>query len=217
MRAAWVALSAMEDSSQFPSFGSERSGEIFAALVANDYLASARDRATPSGQRIMPCADYFNSLNQTLAVYFKAFMQQKVPARDVVELQGALLEGAAAMAELVDEHRPTLNPADPSYSSRMEGLRKSQRGMAMMVEGALTCLTETHLYGLAERRRLLEHCAKSVPGLIAFLEPTQRQQLLSRMEALSLDPKLTPLRKEIAALHRASQEAVKERTKSAKQ
>src|SRR5262249_20633242 len=106
--------------------------------------------------------------------------------------------------ELVDEFVATLSPQDPKYQVRMAGLEKVRRGLAELVGGAITSLTEEQNYSVAARLRLLGYCRETFPSIVPRLSAASQIEVLGRLNALAaearmrgLQPQLTLLRDEV--------------------
>ncbi len=173
---------------------------MFARIVSADNLNFFRSRSLPLASRFPQGIDYFDSLNAILKVYLSARVANKVTGDDLIELMGAELRAAQVELELVDEFVPTLSKDDPKYPVRMAGLDKMRRGLAGLLSGAITTLTEVQAYGVGTRANLLGYCRETFPSIVPKLTAASQQEMLRRLDELVEDGSVRELRFGIISL-----------------
>jgi hypothetical protein len=207
-RAAQVfAGIAQTDAGHLPRYQSQRSGEAFARLTADDNLDLYRNRSLPLEQRLADASSYMQSSNQILKLYLAAFNQHAVGGSELVELAGVQLRVSVVMIELVNELLPTFDKDDPTYPVRMDGLSQLRSGLASVVAGNLVTLTESHAYRTSELKRLAGYMEKTLPDLLPELPPGSRSESLIRLRSFLNDPKMQHLKPELEALVAAAEKA----------
>jgi hypothetical protein len=199
---------------QLPHFRSHESGEMFARMVARENLASLRTRSLPLSVRLPQALQYLESSNTILKLYLAAFLAKQAGGDDLIELMGACLRVTQVNVELLDEFLPTLSPQDPKYQVRMAGLEQVRRGLASVVGGAITSLTEEQAYDLAARRRLLGYCRETLPAIVPKLSAASQAEALGRLDALAAEARMRELQPQLASLRDAVRAATQARGRS---
>lgn len=194
---------------QLPRFNSSRSGPMFARIVARDNLDFFRARSLPLASRFPQALDYIDSLNAISKLYMSAFVAKKVTGDELVELMGAELRAAQVELELVDEFLPTLSKDDPKYPVRMEGLANMRQGLATVVVGNITTLTEARVYDAATRLKLVGYCRETFPSILSKLSAPSRAEVLRRLDEIVDDPRVRELRPQLVLLRDEANGAVK--------
>jgi hypothetical protein len=185
---------------QLPRFGSTRSGPMFDRIVARDNLEFFRSRSVPLASRLPDSLNYLQSLNTILKEYTSARVANNVAGIDLIELLGAQLSVAEVELELVDEFVPTLSKDDPKYPVRMAGLDKMRQGLAEMLSGTITTLTEAQAYDVGSRTKLATYCRETFPNIAPKLTASSRQELLRRLDELVDDSSVRDFRSQVISL-----------------
>ena len=191
---------ALKDTGHLPRYQSERSGKAFARLTADGNLDFYRNRALPITQRLPDAIGYMQSNLQILNAYTSTVSQQAVGGSEVVELVGAQLRIAVVMIQLVNEFLPTLDKNDPTYPTRLEGLKKMRNGFAITIAGTLEMLTESHTYRTSELKRLIGYLRSTLPDILPELPAGSRAEVRVRLRSFLDDPKMQHLKPELTAL-----------------
>jgi hypothetical protein len=191
---------AAEHPEQLPRFQSPRSGHTFARIVAADNLAFFRQTTVPLSSRLPAVIEFMDSFNAIFKLYLQAFKAHLAPSAELIELAGAQLRLCQTSTELTDEFVATLSRDDPRYEVRMAGLEQMRQGLAEVVDGVLTTLTEVDVYPRAERLTLLGYCRATLPSIVPKLAPGSQVEVLERLDALAADPRLADLHQSIGAL-----------------
>jgi hypothetical protein len=185
---------------QLPRFNSSRSGPMFARIVARDNLDFFRSRSLPLASRFPQAIEYVESLNAILKVYLSASAANQVTSDDLIELMGAELRAIQVGLELVDEFLPTLSKDDPKYPVRMAGLDRMRQGLAGVVAGVITTLTEDQVYRVDARSKLLGYCRETFPSIVPKLSAPSRSEVLRRLDELVEDARVRDLRPQLISL-----------------
>jgi hypothetical protein len=131
---------AEKDPGLLPRYQSERSGEVFARLVAVEQnLAVSKNKTLPVGPRIDNYADYLKSANKIAKLYASAFIARKLEGAEMIEFLGALLRIEVIAWPLVDEYFLSLDKKDGGRKDRMAEREQMKQGLAGMVASAVFC------------------------------------------------------------------------------
>ncbi|MEQ8785812.1 MAG: hypothetical protein RIC55_05915 [Pirellulaceae bacterium] len=195
-----IASIARRNPSELPRYQSKHSGEVFSRLTADENLEQFRDASRPIEQRLPEGLAYFQGMQGVVNAYLPAFQQQKTGGVEMIELLGAIMKAAVMMDDLASEFMPKLDPRDPSYPVRIEGMRTMKRGFGQMVDGSLITLTESNAYTVAERKQFIAHLKKALPKIVAGLSPEQREEIINKLKSHQQDPKLQDLQPDLDEL-----------------
>jgi hypothetical protein len=181
-----------------PRYESSRSGAVFARITSKDNVDFYRSESLPLEQRLEPALNHQLATNQLLKLYLHAYNQHAVGSSELIELSNAQLRIAAVLATLVREFIPRLDPSDSTYAVRMQGLAKMRNGMATMVSGCLDTLTERHVHTAAERKRVLECLAETLPEIMRELPESSRSEFLIRLRSFQKDSTMADLEPQLS-------------------
>ena len=84
------------------------------------------------------------------------------------------------------------------------------QGLATMVSGVLTALTESQVYGVETRLRLLARCLDTFPHIIPKLTKPSQAEVKRRLAELASDPTVSGLRPQLVSLRDVVERAVRE-------
>jgi hypothetical protein len=188
---------------QLPRRKSAKSGAMFDRITGRDNLAFFRSQSLPLSARLPQAMEYLQSLNAILKTYLAAMQAGKVSGGELVDLLAAELSVVQVALELVDEFVPTLSKDDPKYPVRMAGLERMRQGLATMVSGTLTALTESRVYDVDSRSRLLARSIETFPGIVPKLTAPSRAEVRRRLDELVDDPSVRELRAQVIELRDA--------------
>jgi hypothetical protein len=147
-------------------------------------------------------------MNQLMKLYFHAYNQQAVGSSELIELLNAQLKMTAVLVTLMHEFIPTLDPADPTYPVRMQGLAKMRNGTATLVSGCLDTLTERHVYTTVDRQRHLECLEETLPELMLGVPESSRSEFLVRLRSFQQDAQMSDLEPQLSRVTDAVSELV---------
>lgn len=166
-----TALRAMKGLSidQYPSNSNPASSPVIHSLTNLDNLAPFLDRTVPLDQRLLPCVDLIDAANAITAMYAGAQRRNPRIADDYLQMQGFVLHGVVAELSLLDEFVPTLDPQDPSYAIRMEGLEKMRAGMTQILTGALLVMGDRNRFSSNARAQFAVSLSSTFPTIAAQL------------------------------------------------
>lgn len=188
---------AQKGAGHLPRYQSEKSGEMFERLTADDNLDMSRNPSTPMDLRFPDTLNYMQSINQIFKLYLAAFNQHKVGDSELVELTGAILRVSVVMIKVINEFVPTLDSNDPTYPVRMDALKRIKNSMALVVTGNLQILSESHTYRPSELKRLLGYMQNTYPDILPMLPKDSRSKVLVRLRSFLSDPKMQYLKPEL--------------------
>jgi hypothetical protein len=140
----------------------------------------------------------YEALNAIAKLYLT---HQPAQARDLFEVFGALLREAGAEDPMFEPFIASFGPSDPSLAARREGLTKAREGFAEMFRGSLMTL-EDRAVPEADRRALVGHITRVLPGMLARLAPDRQQALREQLAKLVAAVEPGGLHDDLAALQR---------------
>lgn len=199
MKRAAELLTAMEQekSGRLPRYESPNSGALLRRLAAEDNLGMYRNLSIPLEQRMPDALTYINSANRILKLYLEAYNRGEATGSELVELIGGHLRTSEQMVRLTDELLPTLDPKDPTYPTRIGGFNKMKAGLANVVAGALTSLTEAAAYRPGDLKRLAGYMEVTLPHIVPALTDSGRTETLVRLRSFIDDPKMQEFKPEL--------------------
>ena len=155
---------------RLPHFHGARSGEVFAKLVTplpDDTAASIAERFHAHMLR-------GEALNAISKLYLENLFAK--PSRDFIEVIGAYLGEAAALARNAKPFIATFGPDDPKHQARMDGLAQMKRGFGQMLLGGLLVAEDTRV-SEADRLAMLGYVTTTLPTLLPDIEPVVQQSI----------------------------------------
>ncbi len=185
---------------QLPRYGSARSGKVFARLTSNDNLNALRNAALPLSIRLPALAEYLQGLNDVIRLYVDESKQRHVSGNEVAELYGTRLKAYRSTMELVDAFMQHLGTADPSHQERVAAIEKMRHELAATLGEVIGSLSEPRRFGLAARRRLVDHCSETFPVLVSRLPVVSREELLRQLNDANASPHLANLQPQLNRL-----------------
>ncbi len=204
-RAASVFMGISEkDASQLPRYKSESSGKAFERLTADSNFDMYRDLSLPVDHRFPDAMTYMQAFNQVFMLYFSAFNRDAVGGSELIELSNVQLRMSVVMINLTEEVLPSLDKDDPSFPTRMNGLKQMKGGMASIVAGSLQTLTESHAYRTSDLKRFAGYLEATLPDILPELPDGSQTETLARLESFLDDPKMEDLKPELDSLFAAA-------------
>ena len=199
-RAAEILTSlSQEDFNKLPRYNSE-SGEIFARLIDRKNLNLSRNKSLPLEQRLSDLIAQMEATATMLQLYLTAQNRGINSTNEMVELMGSMLRISEVVLQVSDEALLSLDPSDPTYSSRMEGFEKVKSGITTIVAGGVTTLSENHIYQVPELKRMSLHLEQTLPQILPHLSEASRTETLVRLRSYNSDPKMQNLKPELTQL-----------------
>lgn len=175
---------AEKDSTSLPRRGSNQSGTVFARLVSLDNLQVVQ--SSPSlQQRLVLISGLMNNVSQITNVYVSVTSGERSFDAELVDLIGFTLQLSAETLQIADAFLASLPPDDPSHEARKEGQQTMRRGMALVVSGALTTITEHQIYRSSELIRLSDTIALILPDLYPYLPEVTQQEIPIRLQRIA--------------------------------
>ena len=202
MQAAANALEALaaKGGAQLPRYQSDRSGELFDRMTHAENLEMLGNKGLPIDLRMQHGVIFLQAQNQVFKMYLNDLLTGKTGGAEMVELFGATLRTTAATLPLVKEFLATLDKNDPTYPTRINGLRQMRRGFANVIGGALQSLTESETFTVAERRKLLGYIRVATPSIVPDLPDGSRKELVLKANGFTKNPALQNLQPELNEL-----------------
>jgi hypothetical protein len=121
---------------------------------------------------------------------------------------GAVLRNCVVVVDVVDELVAKLPKDDPDYQERMAGLDQMRGGLAEVLDGAISGLTEEQ-YSIGARLKLLGYCRETFPSIAPRLTAPSQAEVRQRLDALAAGPQPRELQPQLVllrdAVHAATQ------------
>ncbi|MFO1522251.1 MAG: hypothetical protein U1G05_09480 [Kiritimatiellia bacterium] len=167
--AAVLKLLAASDITQLPRVHSVASSNVFSRFVAQENIALAITPSITSQQHIPALLALTQGVSQLAGVYASASQGSQVFDAELVDFLRYLLDVTAKIVPVVEEFLNSVSPDDPSLTARRKGQEQMKQGMASVVSGCLTTLTEHSSYRTAELLRLSNAMEQTLPVICPFL------------------------------------------------
>ncbi|HEY6931432.1 MAG TPA: hypothetical protein VJA66_17310 [Thermoanaerobaculia bacterium] len=199
-----------EDAYSLPRRFSPRSKDVFACMVSDSNLDIAHSTSLPVGLRLRQSLAEFDATGKILSVYAGPTTPAATFDDELVDLMATLLRQAVSTCQLLDEFLQTLPPAERSTPARTEGFAQVRQGMANVVSGALTTLTESALYRVPPRVRLAQALAKHLPDLYSYIPTGTQQEVRVRLVKLATDAEDSELKEAVTSISKSLERRVAE-------
>lgn len=183
-----------------PRFQSPKSGEMFARMASAKGLQFYQNETLPIASRLSDMAEYMGEASTITKIYMAAFLAGKVGGRELIEFIGGMLQIVAIESELMDGFVRTIPIDDPNYANRLKGMQMVRQGLAEVVAGSLTALTENANFSASERVILLGYQKLYFPIILPRLTDASRMEALTRVKEMCEDDALKELRPAICEL-----------------
>jgi hypothetical protein len=155
-----------------------KSGVAFARIVSLDNLKVYRGNLQmPQPQRFTAALAILQSLGNILAAYGSVSTKDRLFDSELVELMRDTLEVSKDIIQLGEGLLASQPTADQERDARAKGREQMSEGMATIVTGCLTTLTEKDSYRQSELLRLAETLETTLPSMIAFLPAGTQQEI----------------------------------------
>ncbi len=158
---------------RLPRFHGDKSGAVFAKLMT----PPPDDSAAPIAARFFAHMTRGEAL-QTLSKLYSAVP----PSRELIEVMGANLGEAAALATEAEPFLASFGPDDPQRAIRLDGLAKMRTGFGEMMAGGLMIASDPSLPE-DDRVAMVNHVTAVLHVLLPFTEPATQQQIRSTIAA----------------------------------
>lgn len=172
------------DVTTLPRVGSAKSGSTFERLVSPDNIALATTPGFTQQQHLAALVALLQGVSQVASVYVVASQQKGVFDSEMVDLSRYLLDVTTAVVPVAESFLSTLPADDPDIEARLKGRDQAKQGIATVVSGCLTTLTEHSSYRTAELVRLSRTLEQSVPRIHSFLPQGFQQELPVRLRSM---------------------------------
>jgi len=175
------------DATQLPRYGSPISGAVFARIVSRENFKLFGNDLLSHQQHFIASSGLLQGLGQILIVYATATTQERIFDSELIELMRYVLELSREVVRLADAFAASLPADDPNHDSRMKGREQMREGMARVVTGCLSTITEREAYRSSELVRLAQTLDATVPDIFPFLPPGVQQELNVRIQRMAED------------------------------
>lgn len=194
-----------EDPTRLPRYASKTSGAVFRRLASDENLEIVRNQALTIGQRMPEALAMMSNLSQILLLYANATSSAQTFDAELVELTREILSAATEVSALARQFLVTLPADDPSREAREQGFEKLKQGLAAIVTGALTSLTEHDGYRTSELLRLAEAMETAVPTLLPQLPSGAQAEIPVRLHKMIAEEPDEALRGKLLRIEAALQ------------
>jgi hypothetical protein len=163
-----------EHRDRLPRFGGDKSGAVFAKLIAD----LPDDPSRPIQERFGAHFTHFEALNAISKLYMPD--QLATPPRELIELQGALLRAAVVEMRQAGPFLASFGPDDPKHAARLEGLARMNDGLGTMLLGGVVMADEKRIPD-DDRVALLRHITVALPVLFPRARAGTQQQIRDQL------------------------------------
>jgi hypothetical protein len=131
------------------------------------------------------CPAAGDASNAILRRYLTAVQQDRAFADDLLRMQGFLLRYAEVMMGLAAEFMATIPQNDPSYETRLGGVRQMRRGFAQVLLGSAMSLQERGLYSESIRGSFAVKLAHAFQRIGPELSQEDRAPIVSLLRRIA--------------------------------
>ena len=185
-----------------PKLDSEPGRSILRHLVDTQNLSFHRNRNLSIDIRMPDLLDVSQETKKIMLLYFRAAERGEKVEEELAELLVFQLAATAAVIEVVEEFVPTI-PRDEMYETRMEGLARMKQGMATVLDGALTSLSERTHYSNGSVARIARGIREYYPQFNRMLSEPTRVEFRRRIDELLAKEKNPGVKEELGLLANA--------------
>jgi hypothetical protein len=197
-QAAVAEFSALQ-ARQLPRLTNRQTAAVFESLTDPATVAPCTDQSIPLASRMSECLDLQQAANQILRFYAEAMQADVSYSEETIRLLGFGLRTAAAMTALMDEFVPTLDPADPTYPTRMQGLAQARHGATELVQGSLSTLTtDRWAYSDDAAALFARILAETYPTLTRSAPAATTAEFIEQLAQIARDDRSAAVREALA-------------------
>jgi hypothetical protein len=179
---------AKRDPRELPRYESPKSGKVFARITSDENLDSFKKKSLPVSVRTGFALQFLQATVSIGKLYGAAALEEKAGTEETTEILGQTLRIAAVLKGLSDEVLPTLDQNDPTYATRVKGLKQMTGGLGPVLQGLLTQALANKKLTPETRTRMLRYMDKTLPDLVKVLPVKVREDLLAKLKTLSERP-----------------------------
>ena len=191
-------VSKLPRSIMLPHFSSQKSGAIMKKYEAHIIRPGLTDRSVDLNWRMQIVIEMQMATKETLKVYMNRHFSGEDYSTEMAVFMGINFAVGEQLMLLLDEFLPTLDPSDPSYPTRMQGLKQVKTGMVSMFQGWVLALGETRNYTKDELIRMSRYVEKHGPFLLRKLDQDQQDIIKADLNRISSQNPIPEIR-EIAS------------------
>lgn len=185
---------------QLPRYKSERSGDVFARITADENLDLYRNLTLPLNERLLATNDYMMATNVIIKIYLEDYFRTGSGGTEFAELTGSALRIVVVLFDLVNEFIPTLDKNDETYAVRMDGLKKMKMGLSMVIAGTIDTISQPEFLIISERKRLVRYLSETIGSTLPNLSKSSQTEIIVRLKNLNEDPSMQDLQPELGEL-----------------
>jgi hypothetical protein len=176
------------------------SADVFSRMVSRDNLAAMDDPRLPFAKRFHALTELESQAAALLRAYIPHIAADPSLGREELALTGFVVHATARMWELTDDLVITLDPGDPTFTTRMGGVDRARHGTTQIVSGSLTMQTEpaSAPFGAG----FWADVAKDFAALVHRIAPEAQRDAVGRLAALERDAQDPALRAALAKVRR---------------
>jgi hypothetical protein len=190
-----------EDPRHLPRHRSDRSGEVFARLVAPDNIELFFSDDVQLDKRLGLAMAYLTAMGHIQKLYEKAFDSQFVGASELVELNAANFNYNLAYFDLGDSYLKATPKDDPHYQSGQAELQRLRKVIAGSAANGLKLLSDPKRLSSEDRTTLLGYMIESFPKMFPKMTELNRDELLKALDSAAVAPGLRGERRQLRRLN----------------
>ncbi len=167
-----------------PRFQSTRSGQVFSRIVSRELLDQLASSKIPVNTRMGDFLDSFDGSRAIFSAYVVAHAKGAPLSAEVTQLASHLVRLTRTAMEVSKEFLASLPADDPKKETRQAGLTKMKSGLATMLGGVLTMLTERSRYAVGDRVGMAVTLKEVLPHVYKALPELSRAELSKRLDEI---------------------------------
>ncbi len=199
---------AKKNPAQLPRYNSNRSGAVFARLLAREVVEQLRDARLPPPTRSAMAISYFDFLEGIHKAYLAAFQDRLIGGSEKVEFVIHFSHLWAYEVETFQLLMREVSTDHPKFGELKVGMTQLKLRLATDLHPAYEGIADTKMVAVEDRSRLVDAGQKTLPVIVSYLMPENQKEVLRKLDDMNGDPKLSDLQPALGKLRDAVKKAV---------
>ena len=183
-----------------PRLESESGRAVLHRLVNTENLSFHHNRNLPLETRFPDLMNLMDGTKSIMMLYIRAANAGEKVEKELADLLVFQLAVASAAIELTEEFMPTI-PKDEKYKTRMEGFAKMKSGLATILDGAITSLSERTVYSDESVARMVRGIREYYPRFASILPETAKAEFRLKVRNMLAEEKNPAVKRELISLN----------------
>ena len=185
-----------------PRLESESGREILHRLTDTENLSFHHNRNLPLETRFPDLMNLMDGAKSIMMLYVRAANAGEKVEKELTDLLVFQLAAASTAIELTEEFIPTI-PKDEKYKTRMEGFAKMKSGLATILDGAITSLSERTVYSDESVARMARGIREYYPRFASMLPETAKAEFRLKIRNKLAEERNPAVKRELISLNAA--------------